>query len=137
MSKWDINVGGVSSVLKTTGETAGKLKDELDSYQGNMKGAAGHAGTLAPGGEAPKDGGGGLIGAALAEFAQHTQDDLKFIAARTSKSLNGAKDATVAYANGDQEMAERLMHEAEKAVTPQEIAAMTGKGAGGGGTKDA
>ncbi|MGW1199567.1 DUF6507 family protein [Streptomyces sp. NPDC002536] len=137
MSKWDINVSGVSSVLKTTGETAGKLKDELDSYQGNMKGAAGHAGTLAPGGEAPKDGGGGLVGAALAEFAQHTQDDLKFIAARTSKSLNGAKDATVAYANGDQEMAERLMHEAEKAVTPQEIAAMTGKGAGNGGTKDA
>ncbi|MCC2278601.1 DUF6507 family protein [Streptomyces sp. ET3-23] len=137
MSGWDINVSGVSSVLKTTGETAGKLKDELDSYQGNMKGAAGHAGTLAPGGEAPK-GGGGLVGAALAEFAQHTQNDLKFIAARTSKSLNGAKDATVAYANGDQEMAERLMHEVEKAVTPQEIAAMAGKGgAGSGGTKDA
>ncbi|MFI9200343.1 DUF6507 family protein [Streptomyces sp. NPDC053048] len=119
--KWNIDIAGVSSVLGTVGEVAGKLQGEFTSYSNAMKNAGTHAGTIAKGGKAP-EGGGGLVAAALAEFAKKTQDDLKYVAVRTTKSLTGAAEATKAYATGDMEMAANTQKSFSQAPTPEELA---------------
>ncbi|MEE1807675.1 DUF6507 family protein, partial [Streptomyces sp. BE133] len=71
------------------------------------------------GGGGGKDGekaAGGLVALALSQFAEHTTSDLKFIAARAGKSLQGAVDATTAYLNGDLEMAAEAQRKALGAV---------------------
>lgn len=121
MDGWNIDVGAVSKVLEATGKLAGKLGEEFEAYPKSMQNAGKHAGTIAKGGVAP-EGGGGLVMAALAEFAQKNQDDLKFIGVRTSKSLTGAAEATKAYAHGDQEMAATAQRNFSSAPTPEELA---------------
>ncbi|MEV4433415.1 DUF6507 family protein [Streptomyces sp. NPDC049555] len=137
MGKWDIDVGGVNSVLSATGEVAGKLEGQFTSYSTNMEHAGTHAGTIAAGGKAP-EGGGGLVAVALAEFAQKTKGDLQFIAARTGKSMKGAVEATKAYVHGDEQMAQDAQNNAIKAPTPEELKGKQGqqddKGQQGKGT---
>ncbi len=53
---------------------------------------------------------------ALSQFSEHTLNDLKFIAMRAGKSLNGAVDATTAYTDGDLEMAAEAQRKALGAV---------------------
>ncbi|MDB1090322.1 DUF6507 family protein [Streptomyces sp. ACA25] len=113
MSGWDIAAAGVDGVLSRTVEAAERFEGWGKDYGTHLESAASSAGTLFFGdGDRPEA---GLVGAALAEFAERTQDDLMFIAARAGKSLQGAADATTAYLVGDLTMAEEAQREALKA----------------------
>ncbi|WPW30508.1 DUF6507 family protein [Streptomyces atratus] len=123
MTGWDLKPQGISGVLKTTGEVAGKIQTHATSYGDHLTSAASSAGTISAegggGGGGGKDGekaAGGLVALALSQFAEHTTSDLKFIAARAGKSLQGAVDATTAYLNGDLEMAAEAQRKALGAV---------------------
>jgi hypothetical protein len=84
-----------------------------------VAGAATAAGTIAPGGAIGEHKGQtGLVAAALAEFIEGTADELKFIGTRVGKSVNGAVDATVAYRDGDLEMAAEMQQRAAGLVMP-------------------
>ncbi|KNE84133.1 MULTISPECIES: DUF6507 family protein [Streptomyces] len=129
MSGWDIDVNGVQGVLSKTGEVAGKLETQASSYSDHMESAASSAGTIAGGGEAPEM---GLVGAALAEFAMKTQDDLMFVGARAGKSMTGAVDAVKAYNQGDLDMAAAAQREALKAPDLEALKAAQGQNNAGG-----
>ncbi|MCX5340728.1 DUF6507 family protein [Streptomyces atratus] len=123
MTGWDLKPQGISGVLKTTGEVASKLQTYATSYGDHLSSAASSAGTISAeggdgggGGEGGEKAAGGLVALALSQFAEHTTPDLKFIAARAGKSLQGAVDATTAYLNGDLEMAAEAQHKALGAV---------------------
>ena len=117
MTGWDLQPQGISSVLKTTGEFAAKIEKHATSYGKHLQSAAEHAGTIsADGGDGGKEAKGGLVALALSQFAEHTTPDLKFIAARAGKSLNGAMDATTEYLKGGQHMAERAQAAQTKAL---------------------
>ncbi|MFI6726737.1 DUF6507 family protein [Streptomyces atratus] len=110
-------------MLKTTGEVASKLQTYATSYGDHLSSAASSAGTISAEGGGDGGGGkdgekaaGGLVALALSQFAEHTTPDLKFIAARAGKSLQGAVDATTAYLNGDLEMATEAQRKALGAV---------------------
>ncbi|MFB7534601.1 DUF6507 family protein [Streptomyces sp. NPDC056178] len=127
MTGWDLKPQGISGVLKTTGEVASKLQTYATSYGDHLSSAASSAGTISAegggdgggGGGGGKDGEkavGGLVALALSQFAEHTTPDLKFVAARAGKSLQGAVDATTAYLNGDLDMAAEAQRKALGAV---------------------
>ncbi|MGI5470656.1 DUF6507 family protein [Streptomyces sp. CA-132043] len=123
MAGWDLDPQGISGVLKTTGEFAGKIETHTKAYGEHLQSAATSAGTIAAEGEAQGGGGGkgekpggGLVALALSQFSEHTINDLKFIAMRAGKSLNGAVDATTAYTKGDLEMAAESQRKALGAV---------------------
>ncbi|MFC9625243.1 DUF6507 family protein [Streptomyces sp. NPDC056930] len=121
MTGWELKPQGISGVLKTTGEVASKLQTYATSYGDHLTSAASSAGTISAegGGGGGKDGekaAGGLVALALSQFAEHTTSDLKFVAARAGKSLQGAVDATTAYLNGDLEMAAEAQRKALGAV---------------------
>ncbi|MEU7489708.1 DUF6507 family protein [Streptomyces sp. NPDC042319] len=121
MAGWDLDPQGISGVLKTTGEFAGKIETHTKAYGEHLQSAATSAGTIAAEGEARGGGkgekpGGGLVALALSQFSEHTINDLKFIAMRAGKSLNGAVDATTAYTKGDLEMAAESQRKALGAV---------------------
>ncbi|MET7861655.1 DUF6507 family protein [Streptomyces sp. NPDC005318] len=108
MTGWDLKPQGIQGVLRTTGETAGKIETYAKAYGEHLTSAATSAGTITAeggGGEGGEKAGGGLVALALSQYAEHATSDLKFIAARAGKSLTGAVDATTAYLNGDLEMA--------------------------------
>ncbi|WP_052869804.1 DUF6507 family protein, partial [Streptomyces niger] len=111
MAGWDLDPQGIQGVLKTTGEFAGKIETHTKAYGEHLQSAATSAGTITAegGGQGGGQGGekpaGGLVALALSQFSEHTVNDLKFIAMRAGKSLNGAVEATTAYTNGDLEMA--------------------------------
>ncbi|MGK5637752.1 DUF6507 family protein [Streptomyces sp. URMC 126] len=130
MSGWDIDVNGVDGALRNTLEAARALKDELASYISDMEHAGTSAGTVAAAGEAAKSkgGGGGAVAAALGYFAQHTQEELLFIVARTGQSVNGAHQATLEYIKGDLTMAARAQHDALRAQDLKALAAQARKG---------
>lgn len=112
MSGWDIDPVGVQAVLEKTVEFAKKIEPWGKDYAAHLQSSATSAGTLYMGtGERPQA---GLVGAALAEFAEKTQTDLATVAARAGASLTGASEATKAYLNGDLEMAAEAQREALK-----------------------
>jgi histone H3/H4 len=104
---WDLKPQGISHVLKTTGDAASKLEKYAKAFGEHLTSAASSAGTVSAegGGEGGEKAQGGLVALALSQFAEHATKDLKFVAARAGKSLQGAVDATTAYLNGDEEMA--------------------------------
>ncbi|CAL9314720.1 MULTISPECIES: DUF6507 family protein [Streptomyces] len=107
MPGWDLKPQGISHVLKTTGEAASKLEKYATAFGEHLTSAASSAGTVSAegGGEGGEKAQGGLVALALSQFAERATKDLKFVAARAGKSLQGAVDATTAYLNGDEEMA--------------------------------
>ncbi|CAM5745886.1 DUF6507 family protein [Streptomyces afghaniensis] len=107
MPGWDLKPQGISHVLKTTGDAASKLEKYAKAFGEHLTSAASSAGTVSAegGGEGGEKAQGGLVALALSQFAEHATKDLKFVAARAGKSLQGAVDATTAYLNGDEEMA--------------------------------
>jgi len=122
---WDLKPQGISTVLKATGEVASKLQAHATSYGNHLSSAASSAGTISAEGGGSSSGGGGkdgegavggLVALALSQFAEHTTPDLKFVAARAGKSLQGAVDATTAYLNGDLDMAAEAQRKALGAV---------------------
>jgi hypothetical protein len=129
MTGWDLQPQGISSVLKTTGEFAAKIEKHATSYGKHLQSAAEHAGTISADGDSGgggcgkggKEAKGGLVALALSQFAEHTTPDLKFIAARAGKSLNGAMDATTEYLKGGQHMAERAQAAQTKALSAPDL----------------
>ncbi|MFI8993777.1 DUF6507 family protein [Streptomyces sp. NPDC053542] len=118
MAGWDLDPQGIQGVLKTTGEFAGKIETHTKAYGDHLQSAATSAGTITAegGGQGGEKAAGGLVALALSQFSEHTINDLKFIAMRAGKSLNGAVDATTAYLNGDLEMAAEAQRKALGAV---------------------
>ncbi|MBZ4014350.1 DUF6507 family protein [Streptomyces purpurogeneiscleroticus] len=118
MAGWDLDPQGIQGVLKTTGEMAGKIETHTKAYGDHLQSAATSAGTITAegGGQGGEKAAGGLVALALSQFSEHTINDLKFIAMRAGKSLNGAVDATTAYTNGDLEMAAEAQRKALGAV---------------------
>lgn len=121
MTGWDLEPQGIQGVVKTTGESARKFGTHATSYGKHLESAAKSAGTISAegggggsgsvsAGESGEGAAGGLVALALSQFAHHTTTDLKFIAARARKSLQGAIEATTEYLNGDMQMAERAQH---------------------------
>ncbi|MFJ4555922.1 DUF6507 family protein [Streptomyces massasporeus] len=119
MPAWDISPSGVQSVVSNVGDVMKVLDDIVQAYSDDVQGAATSAGTLAPGGASGEHKGQtGLVAAALAEFMEGTADELKFIGERVGKSVNGAVEATVAYRDGDLEMAAEVQQRAAGLIRP-------------------
>ncbi|WP_230885578.1 DUF6507 family protein [Streptomyces spinoverrucosus] len=119
MPGWDISPSGVGGVLSTVGDVMKVLDDIVQAYSGDLEGAATSAGTLAPGGASGEHKGqAGLVAAALAEFIEGTTDELQFIGTRIGKSVTAAVQATVAYQQGDLEMAAEAQQRAAGLVRP-------------------
>jgi hypothetical protein len=119
MPAWDISPSGVQSVVSHVSDVMKVLDEIVQAYSGDVQGAATSAGTLAPGGTGGEHKGqSGLVAAALAEFMEGTADELKFIGVRVGKSVNGAVEATVAYRDGDLEMAAEVQRRAAGLVRP-------------------
>ncbi|GHI04877.1 hypothetical protein AQI88_24685 [Streptomyces cellostaticus] len=130
MTGWDIDPAGVYSVLSKTGAAAKDLSDAGSAMQGNLEEAASAAGTLTDQ-YGPYTSTAGLVGSALAQFAKHWNRDLLYIAKRTSKSLNGADQATRHYVHGSIEQAVNAQQEAAKEPKVD----LPGKGETGRGTE--
>jgi hypothetical protein len=119
MPAWDISPSGVQSVVSNVSDVMKVLDEIVQAYSGDVQGAATSAGTLAPGGASGEHKGQtGLVAAALAEFMEGTADELKFIGERVGKSVNGAVEATVAYRDGDLEMAAEVQRRAAGLIRP-------------------
>ncbi|MEW2612375.1 DUF6507 family protein [Streptomyces sp. NPDC047880] len=119
MPAWDISPSGVQGVVSNVGDVMKVLDEIVQAYSGDVEGAATSAGTLAPGGAGGEHKGQtGLVAAALAEFMEGTADELKFIGERVGKSVNGAVEATVAYRDGDLEMAAEVQRRAAGLIRP-------------------
>jgi len=89
---WDIDVDAVANVLQSTGEQA-------SGYEAVAKGYADYAERSVRQAQAT------LVGQAVADVLMFYQDAWQDIIDQTNASLTGAKDATIAYVNGQQEMA--------------------------------
>ncbi|MFD0625810.1 DUF6507 family protein [Streptomyces sanglieri] len=122
MTGWDIRPSGVESALSLVGLAAEDLSKGVRGYGKSVEDAALHAGTISGPycGEAPA----GPVGAAVANFISDTQQQIRFMAARTKKSMDGTVKATTEYVEGDLAMAARAQREASKAPTPAEIRAV-------------
>ncbi|MET9252416.1 DUF6507 family protein [Streptomyces sp. NPDC048182] len=113
MTGWDIDAAGVSGVLSKSGTAAQGMSKAGGAMQKDLESASSAAGTLTSQ-YGPYSSTAGLVGSALAQFAQHWSKDLVYIARRTEKSLNGAADATTAYVQGSREQAANAQAEASK-----------------------
>ncbi|MEU1149054.1 DUF6507 family protein [Streptomyces sp. NPDC005863] len=122
MTTWDITPSGVESILSLVGLAADDLSKDLKGYGTSAQDAATWVGTITGPtcGEAPV----GPVGAAVANFVSDTENSIRFLAARTRKTMDGTVEATTAYIDGDLEMAERAQREAAKAPTPEELRAV-------------
>lgn len=119
MSSWDINVHGVHGVLTSynnqLGTEGGGLSDEIDSTGRGINMALENA-------KSPP------VETALLGFFEYYTSDTGAMFLKALSCLRGASDATVAYQNGDHEMALTAQEEAGK------IEALDlGPGEGGGG----
>ncbi|MEV1019701.1 DUF6507 family protein [Streptomyces sp. NPDC050264] len=113
MTGWDIDPAGVSGVLSKSGTAAKNMSKAGGAMQSDLESAPSAAGTLTSQ-FGPYTSTAGVVGAALAQFAQHWNRDLLYIAKRTEKSLNGAAGATTAYMHGSVEQAANAQEEASK-----------------------
>jgi hypothetical protein len=129
MTAWDIKPQGVQGQLKVVGTHAGDLEKALTALMTDMSGAAQAAGTAVPGtqastpiqgpvapGQPPlSQGAMGPVAAALGEYLEKRQKDLKNMAERIQAAVLGAAAATNAYLEGDLDAAKHAQ-DAAKAV---------------------
>ncbi|MGW2572815.1 DUF6507 family protein [Streptomyces sp. NPDC001537] len=130
MTGWDIHPAGVYGVLSKTATAAKDMSDAGSAMQGSLEEAASAAGTLTSQ-YGPYTSTVGLVGSALGQFAEHWSRDLLYIAKRTSKSLNGADEATRHYMAGSLEQAAN----AQQAAAKEPKVDMPGKGETGSRTE--
>ncbi|WP_345560503.1 DUF6507 family protein [Streptomyces plumbiresistens] len=125
MTGWDISPSGVQSILSLVGQAADELSEAVQGYGKSAQSAAVSAGTISgPScGNAPV----GPVGAAVANFVTDTEYKVKFMGARTRKTMEGTIAATTEYVEGDLRMAADAQREASKAPTTQELNAVAGK----------
>ncbi|MFF8691576.1 DUF6507 family protein [Streptomyces sp. NPDC015144] len=122
MTGWDIKPSGVESVLSLVGLAGEDLSKSVMGYGENVEDAALNVGTISGPycGEVPS----GPVGAAVADFIGDTQQRIRFMAARTRKTMDGTVKAVSEYVDGDLTMAARAQREAAKAPTPAELRAV-------------
>ncbi|WJV46458.1 DUF6507 family protein [Streptomyces flavofungini] len=146
MTAWDIEPGGVSSVLKRAGGSAERMAKAGQNMQETLPSAAASAGTIAEGGhegdgkpvKADKNGKGGKAGvqgpvaSALGVFARQWNEDLQYISRRAASSLLGAHLATKEYVEGDLRMAASRNRDAINGIVPDMPGVKGGSGDGGG-----
>ena len=89
---WDINVEAVAGVLQGTADKATGFDAVAKSYADYAERSVRQAQAT-------------LVGQAVADVLMFYQDAWQDIIDQTNASLTGAKDATIAYVNGQQEMA--------------------------------
>ncbi|GAB3564379.1 DUF6507 family protein [Spelaeicoccus albus] len=107
MTSWDIDVPGVSGVLKKVSGLAEDYESQVKKLQTHLKGAA----VACKGGPVPAR----LQGLAEDELVPAVKD----VAGRTKNALTGTSDAVKAYVRGDLDMAANAQQNAGKAPTPQ------------------
>ncbi|WP_327367521.1 DUF6507 family protein [Streptomyces sp. NBC_01217] len=127
MVAWDIRPQGVQGQLKVTGTHAGDLEKALTALMATMSEAAQAAGTAVPGSQAATPVQGpvapgraplsrkavGPVAAALGEYLEERQKDLKAMAERIEAAILGAVEATNAYCEGDLEAAKHAQDAAK------------------------
>ncbi|SPE56233.1 hypothetical protein SNS2_2968 [Streptomyces netropsis] len=122
MTAWDITPSGVKSVLSLVELAADDLGKDFKGYGEHLKDAVLSAGTISGPycGNAPV----GPVDVALASFASDAESQIRFVAARIKKTMEGTVDAVTAYVEGDVAMAAHAQREAAKAPTPRELKAV-------------
>ncbi|MCX5341813.1 DUF6507 family protein [Streptomyces atratus] len=122
MTGWDIRPSGVESILSLVGLASDDLGKDVKGYGESVESAALSAGTISGPycGEAPA----GPVGAAVANFVADNEYEIRFMAARTKKTMDGTVEATTEYIEGDLAMAAQAQRDAAKAPTPAEIRAV-------------
>jgi hypothetical protein len=106
VSRWDIQPSGVQGVLQQTQSVA----EHFDGHMRAMNTAMEGAGTQASS---------GIIGQALAGFAESQRQSIEFVFSRTGAAMTGAANATRAYVQGDLEMAANAQASASGAPDPR------------------
>lgn len=133
-SGWDIQPQGVQGQLKIVGGHADDLSTALNTLVSDMQAAAQAAGTAVPGsqatvniqgpvpvGAAPLSHGAlGPVAAALSQYLDGRQGELKSMAERIEACLTGAVKATNAYLDGDLAAAKNAQ-DAAKSVNLQAL----------------
>ena len=117
MTGWDVSPSGVQGALKKAAVSAGDLSTAGTNLSDTLPRTATAAGTVASGYTGPALAT-GPVAAALGEFMQHWQKDLRYVVERTGKSLTGAVEATSEYVKGDLTMAAQAQHVAAEEPTP-------------------
>lgn len=126
MTGWDIKPQGVQGQLKVVGGHAGELEKALNALMKDLGEAAQAAGTAVPGtaastplqgpvapGQAPLSRAAtGPVAAALGEYAQSRQDQLKSMSERIQAAVMGAATATNEYVEGDLDTAKQAQNAA-------------------------
>ncbi|WP_329195809.1 MULTISPECIES: DUF6507 family protein [unclassified Streptomyces] len=143
MTAWDIKPQGVQSQLKLTGERAGELEKALNALMTHMSEAAYAAGTAVPGSAATVPnaarqgpvatgqvalshrGTTGPVGAALSQYLEKRQPDVKAMVDRIQAAVLGAAKATNEYIEGDLDAAKHAQ-DAAKNVRLDELRDATG-----------
>lgn len=129
MTAWDIKPQGVQGQLKMVGAHAGDLEKALNATMTALSGAAQAAGTAVPGTAArtPLQGpvipgqdhlsraAMGPVAAALGEYMEKRQPQLKAMVERIQAAVLGAGTATSEYVEGDLDAAKNAQ-DAAKAV---------------------
>ncbi|MFJ8313436.1 MULTISPECIES: DUF6507 family protein [unclassified Streptomyces] len=117
MTGWDVSPSGVQGALQKTAVSAGELSTAGTNLSDTLPRTATAAGTVASGYTGPALAT-GPVAAALGEFMQHWQKDLRYVVERTGRSLTGAVEATNEYVKGDLKMAAQAQHTAAQEPTP-------------------
>lgn len=127
VSAWDIKPQGVQGQLKVVGTHAGDLEKALSAFMTDLSEAAQAAGTAVPGtaastplqgpvapGQAPlSQAAMGPVAAALGQYAQARQTQLKSMAERIQAAVLGAATATNEYVEGDLDTAKQAQDAAK------------------------
>ncbi|MEV0123581.1 DUF6507 family protein [Streptomyces sp. NPDC050703] len=113
MPAWDISPSGVDSVTSLVRMAMDDVAKDVKAYGDHVENAVASAGTISPAycGAAPV----GPVGAALRLFVAETENDVRFLAKRSVKSVNGAIEATNHYVAGDLEQAANAQQQAAQA----------------------
>ena len=102
---WDIAPVGVRGVVSRTQDIAGQFEHELTGIGSSLEGGAGESSSA-------------IVAGALAGFADAVQGDIRFVLERTGATLQAAISATVAYVQGDLDMAASTQAAASAVLPP-------------------
>lgn len=104
--EWDIQPEAVRGVLVRTAGIAGEFDGHVTAMQSAMEGAGTQASS-------------GIIGAALAGFAEVRGGDMRFLFSRIEAAMGGASTAVNAYLQGDHDMVLNAQAAAASAPDPR------------------
>lgn len=103
---WDIEPVGVRGVVSRTQDIAGQFETELAAIGSSLEGGAENSSSS-------------IVATAVAGFADAVQGDIRFVLERTGATLQAAVSATVAYVQGDLDMAASTQAAAGALVPPE------------------